>query len=69
MIRVIVFPLSFLLFGLGFVGVVFGRRRRALHDVAARTVVVTDTQLTVTTASSPSPDCGTCAAYAANPLM
>jgi uncharacterized RDD family membrane protein YckC len=36
-----VLPFSFVL-GLGFVGLVFGRRRRALHDVAAGTIVVSD---------------------------
>ena len=35
LVRVATFPLSFVL-GLGFVGVVIGRRRRALHDVCAR---------------------------------
>ena len=40
-VRALVFPFSFV-FGLGFVGVVGGRSRRALHDVAARTVVVYD---------------------------
>jgi uncharacterized RDD family membrane protein YckC len=44
-VRVIVFPFSFV-FGLGFIGLVFGRRRRALHDVAAGTVVLTDVALT-----------------------
>ncbi len=41
LVRVVVLPFSFVL-GLGFVGLVFGRRRRALHDVAAGTVVVVD---------------------------
>jgi len=36
------FPLSFLLLGLGFVGIVIGRERRALHDVIAGTTVVYD---------------------------
>jgi uncharacterized RDD family membrane protein YckC len=40
-VRALVFPVSFV-FGLGFVGVIGGRSRRALHDVAARTVVVYD---------------------------
>jgi uncharacterized RDD family membrane protein YckC len=40
-VRALVFPFSFVL-GLGFVGVVGGRSRRALHDVAAGTVVVYD---------------------------
>jgi uncharacterized RDD family membrane protein YckC len=34
------FPLSFLLFGLGFLGIVLGGKRRALHDVIAGTAVV-----------------------------
>jgi len=38
-VRTLVFPFSFIL-GLGFVGVVVGRERRALHDVAADTIVV-----------------------------
>ena len=38
-LRTLVFPFSFIL-GLGFVGVVVGRERRALHDVAADTIVV-----------------------------
>ena len=38
--RTMAFPLSFLLFGLGFVGIVLGRDRRALHDVIAGTAVV-----------------------------
>jgi uncharacterized RDD family membrane protein YckC len=41
-IRTLVFPLSFILFGLGFVGIVVGRERRALQDVAADTIVVYD---------------------------
>jgi uncharacterized RDD family membrane protein YckC len=41
-VRVLVLPVSFLLFGLGLVGAVFGRRRRTLHDVAARSVEVID---------------------------
>jgi len=40
-IRVIVFPFSFIL-GIGLVGIVIGRRRRALHDVAAGTLVASD---------------------------
>lgn len=39
-IRTLVFPLSFLLCGLGFAGILFGRDRRALHDVIAGTAVV-----------------------------
>jgi uncharacterized RDD family membrane protein YckC len=39
-IRTLAFPLSFLLLGLGFAGILAGRQRRALHDVIAGTVVV-----------------------------
>jgi uncharacterized RDD family membrane protein YckC len=39
-VRTAALPLSFLIFGLGFAGIVTGRRRRALHDVIAGTVVV-----------------------------
>jgi uncharacterized RDD family membrane protein YckC len=35
-------PLSFLFFGLGLVGIVVGKRHRALHDVAGGSVVVVD---------------------------
>lgn len=41
-VRAIAFPLSFVLLGLGFVGIVVGRERRALHDVIAHTTVVYD---------------------------
>lgn len=41
-IRALTFPLSFLVFGLGFVGIVIGREHRALHDVLATSVVVYD---------------------------
>ncbi len=40
--RVIAFPLSFLIFGLGFLGIVFAREHRALHDKIADTAVVYD---------------------------
>ncbi len=40
MIRTLVFPLSFLLLGLGFTGILFQRDRRALHDMIAGTAVV-----------------------------
>ena len=40
--RVVVQPLSFLLFGLGLAGIVLGRERRALHDAIAGTAVVYD---------------------------
>lgn len=39
-LRMLVFPLSFLFLGLGFLGIVFGDRRRALHDVIAGTTVI-----------------------------
>jgi uncharacterized RDD family membrane protein YckC len=39
-VRVLAFPLSFLLCGLGFTGILLGRQRRALHDVLAGTAVV-----------------------------
>ncbi len=41
-VRTLCFPFSALLFGLGFLGVVIGRRHRALHDVIAGTCVVYD---------------------------
>ncbi len=41
-IRALTFPLSFVPFGLGFVGIVVGRERRAFHDVCADTTVVYD---------------------------
>jgi uncharacterized RDD family membrane protein YckC len=41
-IRVLVLPLSIVLLGLGLVGALFGRHRRTLHDVAARSVEVID---------------------------
>ena len=39
-LRTLAFPLSFLLFGLGFTGILFQRDRRALHDMIAGTAVV-----------------------------
>jgi uncharacterized RDD family membrane protein YckC len=39
-IRVVTFPISFLLFGLGFIGILLGREHRALHDVFAGTTIV-----------------------------
>jgi uncharacterized RDD family membrane protein YckC len=39
-VRTLALPLSFLIFGLGFVGILLGRHRRALHDVIAGTVVL-----------------------------
>ena len=38
--RAAALPLSFLILGLGFLGILLGDRRRALHDVIAGTVVV-----------------------------
>jgi uncharacterized RDD family membrane protein YckC len=40
--RTLSLPISFLLFGLGLLGIVFGRHRRALHDVIAGTCEVYD---------------------------
>ncbi len=42
LLRVLVLPLSVVLLGLGLIGNVVGKERRALHDVAAGTVVVYD---------------------------
>jgi uncharacterized RDD family membrane protein YckC len=39
-LRVLAFPLSFLLFGVGFLLILLRRDRRALHDLIARTSVV-----------------------------
>jgi uncharacterized RDD family membrane protein YckC len=39
-VRSLAFPLSFLIFGLGFLGILVGRQHRALHDVIAGTAVV-----------------------------
>ena len=39
-VRALVFPLSFLLLGLGFLGILVQRERRALHDLIAGTAVV-----------------------------
>ena len=41
-IRTITYPLSFVVFGLGLLGVVFGQERRAWHDRFAGTAVVYD---------------------------
>jgi uncharacterized RDD family membrane protein YckC len=41
LVRTLVFPFSLPL-GLGFIGLLFGRERRALHDLAASTAVVYD---------------------------
>jgi uncharacterized RDD family membrane protein YckC len=40
LVRVVAFPLSLLLFGLGFVGILVQREHRALHDLIAGTAVV-----------------------------
>jgi uncharacterized RDD family membrane protein YckC len=42
LIRVLTYPLSFLLFGIGLLGVVFNRQRQAWHDRFAKTAVVYD---------------------------
>jgi uncharacterized RDD family membrane protein YckC len=42
LVRVLVLPVSVLFFGLGLVGIVVGRRYRALHDVAAHSAVIYD---------------------------
>jgi uncharacterized RDD family membrane protein YckC len=39
-VRALAFPLSFLLFGLGFLGILVQREHRALHDLIAGTAVV-----------------------------
>ena len=41
-VRTLAMPLSFMVLGLGFIGLLFGSRRRALHDWIAGTVVVYD---------------------------
>jgi len=42
LVRVLTFPLSVVTLGLGLVGILIGRERRALHDVLAGSVVVYD---------------------------
>jgi uncharacterized RDD family membrane protein YckC len=42
LVRTLAFPFSILLLGLGFLGILFDRDRRALHDVIAGTAVVYD---------------------------
>jgi uncharacterized RDD family membrane protein YckC len=42
LVRTLAFPLSFLLLGLGFLGILFEHDRRALHDLIAGTAVVYD---------------------------
>ena len=39
-LRALVFPLSFLLFGLGFLGILVQREHRALHDLAVGSAVI-----------------------------
>jgi uncharacterized RDD family membrane protein YckC len=39
-VRALVFPLSFLLLGFGFLGILVQRERRALHDLIAGTAVI-----------------------------
>ena len=41
-LRAISMPLSYVAFGLGFVGIILGRERRALHDVIAGSAVIYD---------------------------
>ena len=41
-VRALSLPLSYALFGLGFLGILVGRERRALHDVIAGSAVVYD---------------------------
>jgi uncharacterized RDD family membrane protein YckC len=41
-LRVLTFPLAFLFFGLGFVGILIDRERRAIYDLIAGTIVVYD---------------------------
>lgn len=42
LVRTLIFPFSFLFFGLGFLGVFISPERRSLHDAAAGSVVVYD---------------------------
>jgi uncharacterized RDD family membrane protein YckC len=46
-LRTLAFPLSVALAGLGFLGILFHRQRRALHDLIAGTAVVYDERLRV----------------------
>ena len=41
-VRALTLPLSYLLLGIGFLGIVVGRERRALHDLIAGSAVVYD---------------------------
>ena len=42
LVRTLVFPFSFLVFGLGFLGIITSPERRSMHDSAAGTVIVYD---------------------------
>ena len=42
LVRTLCLPVSFMLFGLGLIGIVIGREHRALHDVAGHSAVVLD---------------------------
>jgi uncharacterized RDD family membrane protein YckC len=42
LIRLVAFPLGFLTLGLGFLGIIFGRRHQAIYDRIADTAVVYD---------------------------
>jgi uncharacterized RDD family membrane protein YckC len=48
-VRTLAFPLSVALLGLGFLGILFHTRRRALHDLIAGTAVVYDRPAVTTT--------------------
>lgn len=56
LIRVLTYPLSFLIFGIGLLGVVFNRRRQAWHDRFAKTAVVYDWGSRTATMPSPLAD-------------
>lgn len=53
LVRVVVLPVSASLFGLGYLGVVVGRERRALHDIVAGSTVVYDWGDEVATVPTP----------------
>ena len=55
LIRTLAFPLSFILAGFGFLGILLGRDRRALHDVIAYTAVVFTAGTRGKRGSGPSP--------------
>lgn len=55
-IRVLTYPLSFLVFGLGLLGVVFNPQRQAWHDRLANTAVVYDWGSRVATMPTPLAD-------------